>query len=65
MQIRDLITAAERNESDYRDHLDRTISVMNRLNLPNMIQDRVRLWFTYSWSLQKTLGQLDTISTWF
>jgi len=54
-QIRDLMTAAERNETNYRESLDRAIIVMNRLNLPPIIHDRVRLWFTYSWSLQKTL----------
>ena len=50
------MTAAERNETNYRESLDRAIIVMNRLNLPPIIHDRVRLWFTYSWSLQKTLG---------
>lgn len=50
------MAAAERSETEYRERLDRTVQFMNRLNLPPKIQDRVRSWFTYNWSMQKTLG---------
>lgn len=50
------MAAAERSETEYRERLDRTVQFMNRLNLPPKIQDRVRSWFTYNWSIQKTLG---------
>lgn len=31
---------------------------MKSINLPESIQDRVRLWFNYNWEQQKTLGKL-------
>ena len=56
-QIRDIMAAAEKSQTEYREQLDRTVQLMNRLNLPPKIQDRVRMWFTYNWSMQKTLGE--------
>ena len=51
------MAAAEKSKTEYRERLDRTVQLMNRLNLPPKIQDRIRMWFTYSWSTQKTLGK--------
>lgn len=51
------MAAAERNKTEYRERLDRTVQFMYRLNLPPKIQNRVRMWFTYNWSMQKTLGE--------
>lgn len=53
------MAAAERSKTEYRERLDRTVQLMNRLNLPPRIQDRIRMWFTYSWSTQKTLGKIE------
>ena len=57
LKIRDIMAAAEKSKTEYRERLDRTVQLMNRLNLPPKIQDRIRMWFTYSWSTQKTLGK--------
>jgi hypothetical protein len=59
LKIRDIMAAAERSKTEYRERLDRTVQLMNRLNLPPRIQDRIRMWFTYSWSTQKTLGKIE------
>lgn len=59
VKIRDIMAAAERSATEYRERLDRTVQLMNRLNLPSKIQDRTRMWFTYSWSMQKTLGEFS------
>ncbi|XP_059350865.1 cyclic nucleotide-gated cation channel beta-3-like isoform X1 [Daphnia carinata] len=60
-QIRDIMAAAERSTTEYRERLDRTVQLMNRLNLPPKIQDRIRMWFTYSWSMQKTLDEISSL----
>ena len=59
MKIRDIMAAAEKSQTEYRERLDRTVQLMNRLNLPPKIQERVRMWFTYNWSMQKTLGDFN------
>ena len=56
-QMRDIMAAADKNVNEYRDRVDRTVAVMNRLHLPAKVQNRVRMWFNYSWSMQKTLGK--------
>ncbi|KAI9565416.1 hypothetical protein GHT06_009208 [Daphnia sinensis] len=40
-QIRDIMAAAERSTTEYRERLDRTVQLMNRLNLPPKIQDQL------------------------
>lgn len=50
------MAASEKQQTEYREQVDRTVNLMNRLNLPPKIQNRVRQWYTYSWSTQKTLG---------
>lgn len=52
------MAAAEKQETEYREQVDRTVNLMNRLNLPPKIQNRVRQWYSYSWSTQKTLGKI-------
>ena len=68
MKIRDIMAAAEKSQTEYRERLDRTVQLMNRLNLPPKIQERVRMWFTYNWSMQKTLGDFNafpkSLQTW-
>ena len=50
------MTAAERSETEFRERLDRTVNLMERLNLPAHIQDRVRMWFDYNKNMQKNFG---------
>lgn len=55
------MAAADKNINHYREQIDRTVQFMNRLHLPNHVQNRVRTWFSYSWSTQKTLGMTLTV----
>jgi len=55
-QVRDIIATATRAETEYRRLLDQMLQYMSRLNLPAEIQAKVKLWLTYTWQQQKTLG---------
>jgi len=56
-QVRDIIATATRGETEYRRLLDQMLQYMSRLNLPNDLQAKVKLWLTYTWEKQKTLGK--------
>jgi cyclic nucleotide gated channel beta 1 len=56
-QVRDIIATATRGETEYRRLLDQMLQYMSRLNLPNDLQAKVKLWLTYTWQQQKTLGK--------
>lgn len=55
-QIRDIVATATRNQNEYRKVMDHTQAYLHRLNLPTSLQERVRLWFAYTWQSQKTLS---------
>ena len=50
------MAASGKTMTEYREQVDRTVTYMNRLHLPSTIQDRVRSWFSYNWTMHKTLG---------
>ena len=54
--MRDIMAASGKTMTEYREQVDRTVTYMNRLHLPSTIQDRVRSWFSYNWTMHKTLG---------
>lgn len=61
-QMRDIMAAADKSVNEYRESVDRTVQFMNRLHLPADVQNRVRMWFSYSWSTQKSLGNIKNNS---
>lgn len=56
-QIRDILATATRARSEYRAVMDATQNYLHKLNLPVSLQDRIKLWFTYTWQSQKTLSK--------
>ncbi|XP_069951931.1 cyclic nucleotide-gated channel beta-3 isoform X2 [Cherax quadricarinatus] len=62
-QIRDIVATATRNQNEYRKVMDQTHAYLHGLNLPASLQERVRLWFTYTWQNQKTLDEMKCLES--
>ncbi|XP_050694950.1 uncharacterized protein LOC126984820 isoform X3 [Eriocheir sinensis] len=62
-QIRDIVATATRNQNEYRRVMDHTQAYLHRLNLPTTLQERVRLWFAYTWQSQKTLNEMKCLES--
>ncbi|XP_044751265.1 cyclic nucleotide-gated cation channel beta-1-like isoform X2 [Coccinella septempunctata] len=56
-QIRDIISTANRNRTEYKKLVNETLEYMRRLNLPIEMQRRAQQWFTYTWKTQRTLDE--------
>lgn len=55
-QIRDIIATATKNQTDFQQLLFEADNHLIRLGAPKFLKDKVKLWLTYTWEQQKTLG---------
>ncbi|KAK4313765.1 hypothetical protein Pmani_014920 [Petrolisthes manimaculis] len=62
-QIRDIVATATRNQNEYRRVMDHTQAYLHRLNLPSVLQNRIRRWFAYTWQNQKVLDEMRCLES--
>ena len=55
--MRDVIGAATTGQTYFRSSMDNTVAYMVTNNIPSLVQNRVRTWYTYTWDAQGMLGQ--------
>ncbi|XP_075432653.1 cyclic nucleotide-gated channel beta-1 [Ascaphus truei] len=55
-QMRDVVGAATAGQTYYRSCMDKTIKYMNSYKIPRSVQNRVKMWYEYTWQSQ---GMLD------
>lgn len=66
LQMRDVIGAATAGQNYFRSCVDNTVSYMNTYSIPKLVQNRVRMWYEYTWDSQGMLGedfQFQSLST--
>ena len=56
-QMRDVIGAATTGQTYFRSSMDNTVSYMVHNNIPSLVQNRIRTWYTYTWDAQGMLGE--------
>ncbi|XP_050991392.1 cyclic nucleotide-gated cation channel beta-3 isoform X1 [Labeo rohita] len=55
-QMRDVVGAATAGEAYYRHCVDSTVKYMSSYRIPREVQNRVKIWYDYTW---KSQGMLD------
>ncbi|XP_053198326.1 cyclic nucleotide-gated cation channel beta-3-like [Scomber japonicus] len=55
-QMRDVIGAATAGQTYFRASMDGCVDYMNTYTIPRQVQNRVRMWYNYTWAAQ---GMLD------
>nr|CAD7426524.1 unnamed protein product [Timema monikensis] len=58
-QMREHVGTATHLQTEYRNLVDGTLEYMRRFNLPNRLQDKVKLWLAFTSQQQHSLGLLD------
>ncbi|XP_035706955.1 cyclic nucleotide-gated cation channel beta-3 [Folsomia candida] len=56
-QVRDIIATATKNQNDYRASVFAAVSYLHRLGVHKKLQNKVKLWLSYTWEQQKTLDE--------
>nr|ANV21129.1 cGMP-gated cation channel beta-X [Geotria australis] len=60
-QMRDVIGAATAGQNYYRACMDNTLGYMGMNNIPRAIQNRVRMWYEYTWASQGMLDESELL----
>nr|CAD7265632.1 unnamed protein product [Timema shepardi] len=58
-QMREHVGTATHLQTEYRNLVDGTLEYMRRFNVPNRLQDKVKLWLAFTSQQQHSLGLLD------
>lgn len=56
-QMRDVVGAATAAQTYYRTCVDNTIKYMSSYRIPRDVQNRVKMWYNYTWQSQGMLGK--------
>lgn len=55
--MRDVIGAATQGQTYFRASMDGCVEYMNTFTIPDLVQNRVRTWYNYTWDAQGMLGK--------
>ncbi|CAN2389306.1 Cyclic nucleotide gated channel beta [Pristimantis euphronides] len=58
-QMRDVVGAATAGQTYYRSCMDSTIKYMNCYKIPRPVQNRVKMWYEYTWQSQGMLDDME------
>lgn len=59
--MRDVIGAATVGQTYFRASMDGCVTYMNTNRIPKMIQNRVKMWYNYTWTAQGMLGESGSL----
>ncbi|KAJ8010402.1 hypothetical protein DPEC_G00074710 [Dallia pectoralis] len=62
-QMRDVIGAATQGQTYFRASMDGCVAYMNMFDIPDMVQNRVRTWYNYTWDAQGMLDESELLET--
>ncbi|KFP02691.1 Cyclic nucleotide-gated cation channel beta-1, partial [Calypte anna] len=60
-QMRDVVGAATAGQTYYRSCMDSTIKYMNFYKIPKTVQNRVKMWYEYTWHSQGMLDESELL----
>uniref|UniRef100_A0AAQ5YX86 Cyclic nucleotide-binding domain-containing protein n=1 Tax=Amphiprion ocellaris TaxID=80972 RepID=A0AAQ5YX86_AMPOC len=60
-QMRDVIGAATAGQTYFRASMDGCVEYMNTYTIPKLCQNRVRMWYNYTWAAQGMLDESELL----
>ncbi|KAK7881270.1 hypothetical protein WMY93_029679 [Mugilogobius chulae] len=60
-QMRDVIGAATAGQTYFRASMDGCVSYMNTYHIPKLCQNRIRMWYNYTWAAQGMLDESELL----